>query len=76
MQDFSLTFKADVKHVSMVFSEILPQNHLNNDTDLSVQRKPGEPMLVRNYFQLWQFHLQVLLDVFNFQWLFPGPTKI
>ena len=40
MQDFSLTFKADLKHVTMVFSEILPQNHLNSDTDLSVQRKP------------------------------------
>ena len=24
----------------MVFSEILPQNHLNSDADLSVQRKP------------------------------------
>ena len=40
MQDFSLIFIADLKHVTMVFSEILPQNHLNSDTDLSVQRKP------------------------------------
>ena len=40
MQDFSLTFKADLKHVTMVFSEILPQNLLNSDADLSVQRKP------------------------------------
>jgi len=37
-------------------------------------QKLGKPTLVRNHFQLWQFHLQVLLDVFNFQWLFP--TKI
>ena len=37
-------------------------------------QKLGQPMLVRNYFQLWQFHVLLLLDVFNFQWLFP--TKI
>ena len=40
MQDFSLIFTADLKHVTMVFSKILPQNQLNSDTDLSVQRKP------------------------------------
>ena len=40
MQDFSLIFAADLKHVTMVFSKILPQNQLNSDTDLSVQRKP------------------------------------
>jgi len=40
MQDFSLIFIADLKHVTMVFSKILPQNQLNSDTDLSVQRKP------------------------------------
>ena len=31
-------------------------------------------MLVRNYFQPWQFQLLLLVDIFNFQWLFP--TKI
>ena len=40
MQDFSLTFIADLKHITMVFSEILPLNLLNSDADLSVQRKP------------------------------------
>ena len=40
MQDFSLIFIADLKHVTLVFSEILPQNLLNSDADLSVQRKP------------------------------------
>ena len=40
MQDFSLILLADLKHVSMVFLENLPQNHLNSDADLSVQRKP------------------------------------
>ena len=33
-------------------------------------------MLVRNYFQPWQFHLLLPLDVFNFQWLFPTKKQI
>ena len=40
LRDFSLIFTADLKHVTTVFSKILPQNQLNSDTDLSVQRKP------------------------------------